>query len=238
MNYFCATEYAYFLKSIVATTTPTENEKGEKFVDRASKAALERYIYINVLREIMQVVAHYGLFPKLADNASEHAPQLVHAYDDICSKIEKQKNKGAAEIKQPTDKKAPSKIKQPTDKKERFQNLLYSMGVSDDSNYEAPTNRVSFELARSIKPGTFDKNQCRQSILPVFVLQVIHCVKQSCDIHITEKDDKEKRTLVLKKGAGRILHAGTYHGDCVGEKTCPLNTLQFFNIIQEKVGEY
>ena len=77
MNYFCATEYAYFLKSIVATTTPTENEKGEKFVDRASKAALERYIYINVLREIMQVVAHYGLFPKLADKASEHAPQLV-----------------------------------------------------------------------------------------------------------------------------------------------------------------
>ena len=238
MNYFCATEYAYFLKSIVATTTPTENEKGQKFVDRASKAALERYIYINVLREIMQVVAHYGLFPKLADNAIEHAPQLVHAYDDICSKIVPQENKGAAEIKQPTDKKAPSEIKQPTDKKERFQNLLYSMGVSDDSTYEPPTNRVSFELARSIKAGTFDKNQCRQSILPVFVLQVIHCVKQSCDIHITEKDDKEKRTLVLKKGAGRILHAGTYHGDCVGEKTCPLNTLQFFNIIQEKVGEY
>ena len=224
MNYFCATEYAYHLKSIVATTTPAKDENGKKFVDRASKTALERYIYINVLREIMQVVAHYGLFPKLADKASEHAPQLVQAYDDICSKIETEENELATENKQPTD------------KRERFQNLLYSMGVSDDSNYEPPTNRVSFELARSIKAGTFDKNQCRQSILPVFVLQVIHCVKQSCDIHITEKDDKEKRTLVLKKGAGRILHAGTYHGDCVGEKTCPLNTLQFFNIIQEKVG--
>ena len=237
MNYFCATEYAYHLKSIVATTTPAKDENGKKFVDRASKTGLERYIYINVLREIMQVVAHYGLFPKLADKASEHGPQLVHAYDDICSKIETEENELATQNKQPTDKKAPSEIKQPTDKKERFQNLLYSMGVSDDSTYEPSTNRVSFELARSIKAGTFDKNQCRQSILPVFVLQVIHCVKQSCAIHITEKDDKEKRTLVLKKGAGRILHAGTYHGDCVGEKTCPLNTLQFFNTIQEKVSE-
>ena len=225
MNYFCATEYAYHLKSIVATTTPAKDENGKKFVDRASKTALERYIYINVLREIMQVVAHYGFFPKLADKASEHAPQLVQAYDDICSNIETEEKELATEKKQPTD------------KRERFQNLLYSMGVSDDSNYEPSTYRVSFELARSIKAGTFDKNQCRQSILPVFVLQVIHCVKQSCAIHITEKDDKEKRTLVLKKGAGRILHAGTYHGDCVGEKSCPLNTLQFFNTIQGKVSE-
>jgi len=222
MNYFCATEYAYFLKSIVATTTPTENEKGQKFVDRASKAALERYIYINVLREIMQVVAHYGLFPKLADKASEHAPQLVQAYDDICSKVETEENELATEDKQPTD------------KRERFQNLLYSMGVSDDSNYEPSTNRVSFELARSIKAGTFDKNQCRQSILPVFVLQVIHCIKQTCDI--TVEDGKDKKTLVLKKGAGKILHGGTYIGDCVGDKTCPLNTLQFVDTILEEVS--
>jgi hypothetical protein len=229
MNYFCATEYAYHLKSIVATTTPAKDANGNKFVDRASKTALERYIYINVLREIMQVVAHYGLFPKLADKASEHAPQLVQAYDDICSKIETEENELATENKQPTD------------KRERFQNLLYSMGVSDDSNYEPSTNRVSFELARSIKAGTFDKNQCRQSILPVFVLQVIHCVKQSCDINITVEDgkdgnEKKKKTLVLKKGAGKILHGGTYIGDCVGDKTCPLNTLQFVDTILEQVS--
>ena len=70
---------------------------------------------------------------------------------------------------------------------------------------------------------------------------MIHCVKQSCAIDITVEDGKDgnkkkKKTLVLKKGAGRILHGGTYIGDCVGDKTCPLNTLQFVDTILEEVS--
>ena len=216
MNYFCAIEYAYLLKSLVITTAPNK-VNGVAFLDRGAKAMLERYIYINVLRELMQVIAHYGLFPELSDDANKHAPQLVQAYNHMyndrtaCKEDDKAtKNKDGRTAK---------------DKENEFKALLLSMGLSTDAKYQPTTNRVSFKLARSIKATTFEKSHC-QSILPIFVLQVIHSVKQSCDI---VDSSNEKKTLKLKKGGSALLAAGKYYGDNNGDKSAPLNTLQFIN---------
>jgi hypothetical protein len=217
MNYYCAIEYAYLVKSLVVTTTPEQDEDGP-FNDRGNKTMLERYIYINVLRELMQVIALYGLFPVINDHAKTYAPQLAQAYNYIYDNDDDAATKEAGE--------ETAKKKTATDKENDFKALLYSMGLSADGNYPQPTNRVSFDLARSIKSSTFDKS-LRQSILPIYVLQMIHGIKQSCEV--VDKAKEKKKTLKLTEDGNALLAAGKYHGDNISDKHAPLNTLKFIH---------
>lgn len=218
MNYYCAIEYAYLVKSLVVTTTAEFDEDGSPMVDRGNKTMLERYIYINVLRELMQVIALYGLFPVINDQAKKNAPQLAWAYNYLYDNDDEAATKEADE--------GTGKKKKATDKDKDFKDLLYSMGLSADGNYPQPTNRVSFDLARSIKTSTFNKT-LHQSILPIYVLQMIHCIKQSCEV--VGNAGEKKKTLKLTEDGNALLAGGKYYGDNQGDKHAPLNTLKFIH---------
>jgi hypothetical protein len=184
---------------LVNTTSSVEN-------DRANKAILERHIHVNVIRELMQVIAIYGLFPKLSNNVSEYAPQLLQAYDYMCGDDSDINNHDDKSLLDPVGKSR-------KEKGTEFNNLLASM------------KSVSFDFGRSVQKKDFDGTTHHQSILPIFVLQKIHSIKQSCDA--TNTTGKNKTSFKLKIGGDELLRAGKYHGESKPCATYPLNCLQF-----------
>jgi len=210
-TYFCTIEYAFVIKSLAITTSSPETS------DRANKAILERYIHVNVIRELMQVIAIYGLFPKLSANVSKYAPQLLQAYDYMCSDDCDNNNHDDKSL---LDQVGKSRKEKGTD----FKDLLISMGVVEGKTSK-DNHRISFDLGRSLSQKTFDGTTHHQSILPIFVLQKIHSIKQSCQTAGTS--GKGKKTLQLQIGGEELLRAGKYYGESKSSSIHPLNCLQF-----------
>lgn len=192
MIYTTTLEYSHVVKTLVSSSCTISR-------DRGNKTMLERLIYINTLRELTQVIAHFGLFPVLSDEGATCAPSLRIASDYMTKK----------EKTMATE----------------FRNLLVYMGVSNIKNHPSKLKCVTNELSRSIKSTTFDPDMFKQSLLPILILQIIYCLKSSCD----EFDDKESNRKKLKlKEDMTLVVAGKYEGTTdIGRGNALLDTLVF-----------
>ena len=219
MTYTTALEYAHVVKSLVITSCKIP-EIGK--TDRGNKTILERFIYINIIRELTQVIRHYGLFPNLSASAVDE-PHLKLAYDYMSNKEE-------ASVA----------------KLEQFRTLLFSMGVTNINNHPSKTKCVTNELSRSIKADlTFNPNTCKQSLLPMLILQIIYCLKSTCievDVPAKKTDKKkdsttpDKKKLKLPPGQNLVI-AGSYEGISEGNNKKPFDTLYFtYNGNTKRVG--
>lgn len=210
MTYTTTLEYAHVVKTLVITscTLPESNK-----TDRGNKAILERFIYINIVRELTQVILHYGLFPSLSDSA-DHEPHLKLAYDYMCN----EKEDSAHKFKQ-------------------FKQLLFNMGVTNINNHPNKLKCVTNELSRSIKADqTFNPKICKQSLLPILLLQVIYCLKSTC-IESDVANNPDKKKLKLPPGQN-LLIAGSYEGTPEGNNKKPFDTTFFsINGKTRKVGK-
>lgn len=217
MTYTAALEYAHVVKSLVITSCTLPKGK----TDRGNKTILERFIYINIIRELTQVIRHYGLFPNLSYFV--HEPHLKLAYDYMSNKEEASAGKLV-----------------------QFRKLLFSMGVTNINNHPSKTKCVTNELSRSIKADvTFNPNTCKQSLLPILILQIIYCLKSTCiEVNVPTKktDEKKDATTPIKKKlklppGQNLVIAGSYEGISEGNNRHPFDTLYFtVNGKTKKVG--
>lgn len=192
MIYTTALEYSHVVKTLVSSSRTTNSR------DSGNKTMLERLIYINTLRELTQVIAHFGLFPVLSNDGATCAPSLKIASDYMTKK----------EKTMATE----------------FRNLLLHMGVTNIKNHPSKLKCVTNELSRSIKTTTFDPDMFKQSLLPILFLQIIYCLKSSCDE--IEDTESSRKKLKLKEGMTLVV-AGKYVGTAEIERGMVLDSLVF-----------